>query len=63
MKKVLEYLKAYHKDLEYQFEHMGEGAYSVNHCTSGTDFFDNDAEAKTYIDNLAQKIKLMERAV
>ena len=57
MKKVLEYLKAYHKDLEYQFEHMGEGA----HCTSGTDFFDNDVEAKTYLDNLAQKIKLMER--
>ena len=61
MKKVIEYLKAYHQDLEYQFEHMGEGAHSVNHCTSGTDFFDNDVEAKTYLDNLAQKIKLMER--
>ena len=59
MKKVIEYLKAYHKDLEYQFEHMGEGAYSVNNCTSGTDFFDNDAEAKLYIEDLAKKIEIL----
>lgn len=55
--KMLPFLTAYHGDLEYNF---GYTLDTLNHFTSGTPYFDDEAEAKQYIADLNTTIKILE---
>jgi len=52
-KKVLPYLESYASDLNFQLSHDAD---FVNYCTSGTPQFDEDDEARAYIDKLEDLI-------
>ena len=51
---LLNYLKAYHADLKYQFKNGGIGY--MNSASCGTPEFENDVEAENYLKDLSDFI-------
>ena len=59
MSRIVEYLSAYRDDLQYQF---GTDGYEyMNSASCGTPEFENDKEAKKYLEDLNKFIANVEK--
>ena len=57
---LLDYLKAYHADLKYQFNQ--DGIEYMNFASCGTKYHETDEAAQKYLTDLADFIQKLEEA-